>query len=99
MKTQLIAQIERELEMIMDTNDELAINKHLYTIETLARLAQETQSVSVIHPSTPKPKLEPAVTEQELRMMGAKVPYTNTNSKNLAVTDDGFGNGESLFDF
>lgn len=91
MKTQLIQQIEAELNKAKNAEGEM-FKRHMYAVETLARVVAETPSVQqpVI-----EQQQESGITQAELKMMGAVV--TPKNSK--AVTDDGLGNGDSLFEF
>ncbi|TDL97957.1 hypothetical protein ERX27_05715 [Macrococcus brunensis] len=97
MKNKVIQQIEAELSKAKMSDGEM-FARHMYAVETLARLAATTadadekvQYVSHSNPTTSQPVISAA----ELKMMGAKVP----TKENKAVTDDGFGNGDSLFDF
>ncbi|UTI88300.1 YwdI family protein [Mammaliicoccus sciuri] len=53
--------------------------------------------------STPKPtpKAKPQISDEEIRKMGGKVrnePSVN-KTENQLTTDDGIGNGDSIFDF
>lgn len=91
MKMQLIQQIEAELNKAKHADDEM-FKRHMYAIETLARVAAGTSSQQQVV-ETPSKKHD--ITEAELKMMGAAL----TPKQNKAVTDDGFGNGDSLFDF
>jgi len=98
MKNRIIQQIETELSKAKMAEGEM-FARHMYAIEALASLAgattaEATEKVQYMSHSNLTTS-QPAITAAELKLMGAKVPV----KEDKAVTDDGFGNGESLFDF
>jgi len=98
----LIQKLSEEVEALKRASTVVEFNKHLYAIEMMANIGQsETKSI-------PKPAYMPAesppvkqtgpheaISPQELKMMGAKVVSNDSKIK----TDDGFSNGDSIFDF
>ncbi|MGZ9850021.1 DUF5327 family protein [Macrococcus psychrotolerans] len=102
MNDKLIQKLSEEVEALKRASTVVEFNKHLYAIEMMANIGQsETKSI-------PKPAYMPAesppvkqtgpheaVSPEELKMMGAKVVSNDSKIK----TDDGFGNGDSIFDF
>ncbi|MDJ1112089.1 DUF5327 family protein [Macrococcus sp. S115] len=102
MNDKLIQKLSEEVEALKRASTIVEFNKHLYAIEMMANIGQsETKSI-------PKPAYMPAesppvkqtgpheaVSPEELKMMGAKVVSNDSKIK----TDDGFGNGDSIFDF
>ncbi|RAI78904.1 hypothetical protein BFS34_010595 [Macrococcoides caseolyticum subsp. hominis] len=102
MNDKLIQKLSEEVEALKRASTVVEFNKHLYAIEMMANIGQsETKSI-------PKPAYMPAesppvkqtgpheaISPQELKMMGAKVVSNDSKIK----TDDGFGNGDSIFDF
>lgn len=102
MNTKLIQKLSEEVEALKRASTVVEFNKHLYAIEMMANIGQsETKSI-------PKPAYMPAesppvkqtgpheaISPEELKMMGAKVVSNDSKIK----TDDGFGNGDSIFDF
>ncbi|WP_414042165.1 DUF5327 family protein [Macrococcus animalis] len=102
MNDKLIEQLSHEIQNLKQVNSNAAFNKHLYAIEMLARFGQ-TEESGVTMPQTPVQPTQVSnstgphsgITQEELRMMGAKV----VSNDNKVITDDGFGNGDSIFDF
>ncbi|TDM11989.1 DUF5327 family protein [Macrococcus lamae] len=90
MNQQLIKQIEQELTLAKSAVSQAAFEKHMYAIQTLASLITSMPAAS----SEPAPSSINSgdISAAELKMMGGTI-------KDKAVTDDGHGNGESLFDF
>lgn len=103
MNDKLLSQLQREMNLLQQANHPHEFNKHLYAIETLARLGQTDDTVTTFEPATASiPTLtskstgpHAGITTEELKMMGAKVVSDDVKIK----TDDGFGNGDSIFDF
>ncbi|WP_414054723.1 DUF5327 family protein [Macrococcus equi] len=102
MNQRLIDQLSQEITYLRQAQNNEAFNKHLYAIELLAKFGQhEDNTVSVpqapVQQSNVSQSTGPhaGITTEELRLMGAKVVSNNQKVK----TDDGFGNGDSIFDF
>ncbi|MCE4957742.1 DUF5327 family protein [Macrococcoides caseolyticum] len=102
MNEKLIEQLSQEITNLKQVKSNAAFNKHLYAIEMLARLGQ-TEESGVVMPQTPVQSSSisqstgphAGITTEELKMMGAKVVSNDIKAK----TDDGFANGDSIFDF
>ncbi|MGK0554775.1 DUF5327 family protein [Macrococcus capreoli] len=102
MNDKLIAQLSQEIANLKQAKSNAEFNKHLYAIEMLARFGQ-TEESGVVMPQTPVQQTNVSrstgahagITTEELRMMGAKVVASDSK----VATDDGFGNGDSIFDF
>ncbi|UTH13656.1 DUF5327 family protein [Macrococcus equipercicus] len=90
MNQQLIKQIEHELALAKTAGSQAAFEKHMYAIQTLAALCSSTGSQEPAAISSIK---SDEISAAELKMMGGTIKGTT------AVTDDGHGNGASLFDF
>ncbi|TDM00853.1 DUF5327 family protein [Macrococcus carouselicus] len=90
MKTQIVNQIQAELEKARTASDN-EFSKHMYAIQTLAVLGQQNLNDNVVKSSMQEETNR--ITAAELKMMGG------SPEQSKAVTDDGFGNGDSLFDF
>lgn len=86
MNRQLIQQIESELNQAKVAADQTTFEKHMYAVQTLAAFASTVKE---------QPASSPVISSAELKMMGG----TPELKEQKAKTDDGFGNGESLFDF
>lgn len=102
MNDKLIAQLSQEITLLKQSNSNAEFNKHLYAIEMLARFGQTEESGVVmldvpLHQTNVSKSTGPhaGITTEELKKMGAKV----VSGDNKAKTDDGFGNGDSIFDF
>lgn len=102
MNDKLVQQLSQEINHLKQAKSNATFNKHLYAIEMLARFGQTEESgVSMpqtpVQPTTVSQSTGPhaGITPEELRMMGAKVVSNDSKVK----TDDGFGNGDSIFDF
>ncbi|TDM39150.1 hypothetical protein ETI06_10965 [Macrococcoides goetzii] len=102
MNQKLIAQLSQEITLLKQAGSNAAFNKHLYAIEMLARFGQTeesggTMSDTPVQTTNVSKSSGPhaGITTEELKMMGAKV----VSSDNKVKTDDGFGNGDSIFDF
>lgn len=102
MNDKLIQKLSEEIEALRRSSTTTEFNKHLYAIEMMANIGQsETKSVSgpayIPAESPPVKQTGPheAISPEELKMMGAKVVSNDSKIK----TDDGFGNGDSIFDF
>lgn len=102
MNDKLIEQLSQEITNLRQANSNANFNKHLYAIEMLARFGQ-TEESGVSMPQSPVQTSQVSqstgphagITTEELKMMGAKV----VSNDNKVKTDDGFGNGDSIFDF
>ncbi|HCW35217.1 DUF5327 family protein [Mammaliicoccus sciuri] len=108
-KSQLIAAIEEELVAADNASTNEVFNRHMHAIHTLSGLVDKeddlTHDIKVEQniSSTPKPtpKAKPQISDEEIRKMGGKVrnePSVN-KTENQLTTDDGIGNGDSIFDF
>ncbi|PKE30601.1 hypothetical protein CW697_11640 [Macrococcoides caseolyticum] len=103
MNTKLIQKLSEEVEALKRASTVVEFNKHLYAIELIANIGQsETKSITnkpayMPAESPPVKQTGPheAISPEELKMMGAKVVSNDSKIK----TDDGFGNGDSIFDF
>ncbi|UBH22240.1 YwdI family protein [Macrococcus armenti] len=98
MNDRLIQKLTQEIEALKRATTHAEYNKHLYAIEMMANIGQS----KVVHtaPSYSQAEESPTgphagITTEELKMMGAKV----VSSEQKIKTDDGFGNGDSIFDF
>lgn len=89
MNEQLIKQIEQQLALAKTAASSAAFEKHMYAIQTLASLGAQALPYEQHMPSAGTTEISAA----ELKMMGGTV------TGKTAETDDGYGNGESLFDF
>lgn len=109
-RDQLISAIEDELVHADNATNNETFNKHMHAIHTLSGLidAEEgkNQGIEVKQPymktsSTPIKKENPQISNEEIRKMGGKVPDKSTvkQNENTLTTDDGIGNGDSIFDF
>ncbi|WP_210617034.1 DUF5327 family protein [Mammaliicoccus lentus] len=109
-RDQLISAIEDELVHADNATNNEIFNKHMHAIHTLSGLidAEEgnNQGIEVKQPymktsSTPINKENPQISNEEIRKMGGKVPDKSTvkQNENTLTTDDGIGNGDSIFDF
>lgn len=108
-RSQLIAAIEEELVAADNASTNEVFNRHMHAIHTLSGLVDKeddlTHDIKVEQniSSTPKstPKAKPQISDEEIRKMGGKVrnePSVN-KTENQLTTDDGIGNGDSIFDF
>ncbi|WP_323703347.1 DUF5327 family protein [Mammaliicoccus sp. Dog046] len=109
-KDKIIAAIEEELVGADNASTDETFNKHMYTIHTLSGLFTKEESVThdiqVQNNTTIKAKpsntqSSTQISNEEIRKMGGKVsqPSTEKLTENQLTTDDGIGNGDSLFDF
>lgn len=85
MREQIIMQLQSELHALQKTKTTQEFDKHLYAIHKLSSLSTMTEKTieTQTAQSSPPPLYQTPPLVGETR----------------AVTDDGFGNGESLFDF
>ncbi|GGB11734.1 hypothetical protein ERX37_09985 [Macrococcus hajekii] len=90
MKAQIINQIMTELEKAR-TSEDNEFSKHMYAIQTLASLGS-CHTYQNENPGIKAHKEE--ISPAELKLMGGQ-PLKSIK----AETDDGLGNGKSLFDF
>ncbi|MCG7331941.1 DUF5327 family protein [Salinicoccus roseus] len=104
MKQEIIAELKQELHRMEVASQPHEFEKHLYAMERLLGLLK-SDAGSVQHgaPST-GPQDKQAMSEHDrlmLEQMGGKVAGTKPAppARETLRTDDGFGNGESLFDF
>ncbi|HAL09129.1 MAG TPA: hypothetical protein DCO67_04075 [Staphylococcus sp.] len=109
-RDQLIAAIEEELVGADNASTNEIFNRHMHAIHTLSGLFDKEEGikhdikVEQNFSSTrtkPVKKEKPQVSNEEIRKMGGKVSHSSsvdTNDKQL-TTDDGIGNGDSLFEF
>lgn len=102
MNDKLIQKLSEEVEALKRASTVVEFNKHLYAIEMMANIGQsETKSIPkpaympAESPPVKQTGLHEAISPEELKMMGAKVVSNDSKIK----TDDGFGNGDSIFDF
>ncbi|UOB20384.1 DUF5327 family protein [Macrococcus armenti] len=101
MNEKLIQKLTQEIEALKRAKTNTEFNKHLYAIEMMANIGQSEAVYTA--PSYMQAEVPPAkatgphagITTEELKMMGAKV----VSSEQKIKTDDGFGNGDSIFDF
>lgn len=109
-REQLISAIEEELVKADQATNNENFNRHMHAIHSLSGLVEyevgNTQSVRVNRSNhiTPQPsasKSKVTISDEEIRKMGGKVSQSSkTNTQdNLLSTDDGVGNGDSIFDF
>ncbi|GGI39675.1 DUF5327 family protein [Mammaliicoccus stepanovicii] len=109
-KEQLIAAIEQELVGADNATSNEVLNRHLHAIHTLSGLIVKEegnthdinvkQNISSTSTTSIK-QSKPQVSDEEIRKMGGKItqqPDIKVHD-NLLATDDGVGNGDSLFDF
>nr|WP_263314282.1 YwdI family protein [Mammaliicoccus sp. Marseille-Q6498] len=109
-RDQLIAAIEQELVSADNASSNEVFNRHMHAIHTLSGLVDNengnSQDMQVKQDfrttsTAPQKKEKPQISNEELRKMGGKVSAPSTSKQNdeLLATDDGFGNGDSIFDF
>ncbi|WP_031545863.1 DUF5327 family protein [Salinicoccus luteus] len=108
MKQEIIAELKQELHRMEVASQPHEFEKHLYAMERLLGLLKsDAGSVQYGAPSTGAQDKQ-AMSEHDrlmLEQMGGKVAGTKPVSAPTAParetlrTDDGFGNGDSLFDF
>lgn len=108
-RSQLIAAIEEELVGADTASTNEVFNRHMHAIHTLSGLVDKetdlTHDIKVEQEmfKAPKkaPKSKPQISDEELRKMGGKVRNDTSVNKteNQLTTDDGIGNGDSIFDF
>lgn len=98
MNDKLIQKLTQEIEALKRATTHAEFNKHLYAIEMMANIGQVHTAPSYTQAEAPPAKStgpHAGITTEELKMMGAKV----VSSEQKIKTDDGFGNGDSIFDF
>ncbi|WP_342388001.1 DUF5327 family protein [Salinicoccus bachuensis] len=107
MKQEIIAELKQELHRMEVASQPHEFEKHLYAMERLLGLLKSDAGGSVQH-ATPATGAQggQALSERDrmmLEQMGGKVAETKPASapvtRETLRTDDGFGNGDSLFDF
>ncbi|AKG75064.1 DUF5327 family protein [Salinicoccus halodurans] len=110
MKQQIIAELKQELHRMEVSSQPHEFEKHLYAMERLiGLLKQDTGSASGISVSGEKEKPSSGMSVQDremLRMMGGRAGKQQDAPRQADQlpaetldTDDGFGNGDSLFEF
>ncbi|MEB7768107.1 DUF5327 family protein [Mammaliicoccus sciuri] len=108
-RSQLIAAIEEELVAADNASTNEVFNRHMHAIHTLSGLVDKEDDLThdikveqnISSTSKPTPKAKPQISDEEIRKMGGKVrnePSVN-KAENQLTTDDGIGNGDSIFDF
>lgn len=104
MKREIIAELKQELHFMETASEQHEFNKHVYAMERLLSLLKDGEGVSdSATPQADRTSLA-AMSETDRRMleqMGGEVPRSigqESNGRQLE-TEDGSGNGESLFDF
>ncbi|MCC4722843.1 DUF5327 family protein [Salinicoccus sp. RF5] len=104
MRQEIIAELKQELHRMEVASQPHEFEKHLYAMERLLGLLK-SETGSVQHPAPPAGAQDGQMLSEEDRMMleqmGGKVSGTKPApaTRETLRTDDGFGNGESLFDF
>ncbi len=110
MKQQIIAELKQEIHRMEVSSQPHEFDKHLYAVERLVELLKKDSGKNMDLPAVHKPHEQTnAMSEQDremLQMMGGKVTkspeaprQTNGLPAEMLETDDGFGNGDSLFEF
>lgn len=114
MKQQIIQELKQELHRMEVSSQTHEFDKHVYAMERLLELLKQDSGQVAAPPSAQKQQsieTPGEMNEQDkamLEMMGGKVDKDNqeqnTHTENRLPaekinTDDGFGNGDSLFDF
>lgn len=108
MKQQIIAELKQELHRMEVSSQPHEFDKHLYAMERLIGLLKQDNAAGP--PVAPAPRENPggmsADDREMLRMMGGSAEGRRDSparSEQIPAetldTDDGFGNGDSLFDF
>ncbi|WP_239732745.1 DUF5327 family protein [Mammaliicoccus sp. P-M55] len=109
-RDQLIAAIEEELVGADNASTNEVFNRHMHAIHTLSGLVDKKEAINhdikveqnfSSTPKNPIKKSQSKVSNEEIRKMGGKVldqPSAN-KTENQLTTDDGVGNGNSIFDF
>lgn len=108
-RSQLIAAIEEELVAADNASTNEVFNRHMHAIHTLSGLVDKEDDLThdikveqnISSTLKPTPKAKPQISDEEIRKMGGKVrnePSVN-KTENQLTTDDGIGNGDSIFDF
>ncbi|WP_271401031.1 DUF5327 family protein [Salinicoccus roseus] len=104
MRQEIIAELKQELHRMEVASQPHEFEKHLYAMERLLGLLK-SDAGSVQHAGPPAGAQDGQLLSEEDRMMleqmGGKVSGTKPAppARETLRTDDGFGNGESLFDF
>ncbi|WP_020007587.1 DUF5327 family protein [Salinicoccus albus] len=112
MKQQIIQELKQELHRMEVSSQPHEFDKHVYAMERLLGLLKQDDSSGASVPGNERPpETAGEMSAQDktmLEMMGGRVDKahqrkeTRTDhgqSTERARTDDGFGNGDSLFDF
>lgn len=110
MKAQIIAELKQELHRMEVSSQPHEFEKHLYAVERLVGLLKKDGGSTAGLPVTDEPQQQSSgMSEQDqeiLEMMGGKVEKrteqprrSNQIPAETLKTDDGFGNGDSLFEF
>ncbi|WP_017549949.1 DUF5327 family protein [Salinicoccus carnicancri] len=108
MKQQIIAELKQELHRMEVSSQPHEFDKHLYAMERLIGLLKQDDNAAV-PPVAPAPRKGSSMSADDremLRMMGGSTEERRDSpgrSEQVPAetldTDDGFGNGDSLFDF
>jgi|GEM_PF-4883027 len=109
MKQQIIAELKQELHRMEVSSQPHEFDKHLYAMERLVGLLKQDNNAAV-PPVASASRQEPASMSTDdremLRMMGGSTEgHRDSPRRSEQIpaetldTDDGFGNGDSLFDF
>ncbi|WP_411842917.1 DUF5327 family protein [Salinicoccus sp. HZC-1] len=110
MKAQIIAELKQELHLMEVSSQPHEFEKHLYAVERLVGLLKKDVGSAAGLPVSEKPQQQSSgMSEQDqemLAMMGGKIEKRAKQPRQpeqipaeTLETDDGFGNGDSLFEF
>lgn len=107
MKREIISELKQELHRMEVASQPHEFEKHLYAMERLLGLLKSNTGDSTAASLPPVGSSEvQSLSEQDrmmLQQMGGRTtqntPSPEPLTKETLKTDDGFGNGESLFDF
>lgn len=104
MKHEIIAELKQELHFMETADEQHEFEKHVYAMERLLSLLKAGESGSDSATLSADRTSLGAMSETDRRMleqMGGEAPRSigrESNGRQLE-TEDGSGNGESLFDF
>jgi hypothetical protein len=100
MKENIIRQLKKELALIEAANNSQDLERHIYAMESLLNVLKGDEAGSFIEEE--KSAQLSNKDREMLELMGGKTirqEHTASPNRKREVTDDGAGNGDSIFDF
>ncbi|GAA3732720.1 DUF5327 family protein [Salinicoccus jeotgali] len=103
MRREIIAELKQELNLMETADGQHEFDKHVYAMERLLSLLKTGEDAGDARPEAnhTAPGSMSETDRSMLEQMGGRVPHSTrqeTKGRQLE-TEDGSGNGESLFDF